>query len=53
MSGILGYQLEGHKRVGVPDLALNICPPDLGDTLADLQHTLGATFDPLHSFIYN
>ena len=53
ISGILTFQTEGHKRVGTPDLALNITPTDLPDVLQTLQSSLGPAFDPLHTFTHN
>ena len=47
ISSLVGYLLQGKKRVGVPDLAQDILPCDLPNVLNDLKDTLGENFDPI------
>ena len=47
MAALVGLELHGRERVGVPDVALTKQSSDLPATIASLQSQLGPHFEPL------
>jgi len=47
MAALIGLEMFGRERVGIPDIALQRPSPDLIPTIAALRGQLGPNFEPL------
>ena len=53
VAALVGIEMFGRERVGVPDVALSLAAPDLISTIGTLREQLGPNFEPLAAWHAN